>query len=237
MGIKIITTYAPATDYDLGHFSIDLRRKTAVLIRQSMRKADIDHYESRLLQMNLIPIAIRIRGETDGTNILVFDEGAGVSGTKGYDQREQLSALYLAIANDIVGSLLVARPDRLFRDKHFLNVGMFTELAERKKLLLIVPGKRVYDFTKYADLQAFQKDMQDAYGYIATQIKYMNDARNQKMQRGKWGGSSLPAPYVIERSAWKDDQIPVIYKPWLEPAIDLFTHFKAYDFSIARLCR
>src|SRR6266567_1081064 len=237
MAIKIITTYTQTQDYHIGHIRIDLSRKTAVLIRQSMKRADKDHYESRLLQENLKPIAMKLRGETDDRNILVLDEGAGVSGTKGYDQREQLSALYLAIANDIVGSLLVARPDRLFRDKHFLNVGMFTELAERKKLILIVPGKRIYDFTKYPDLQAFQKDMQDAYGYIATHIKYMNDARNQKMQRGKWGGSSLPAPYVIERSAWKDDQIPVIYKPWLEPAIDLFTHFKAYDFSIARLCR
>src|SRR5713226_7789952 len=149
MAIKIISARTSARDYDLGHFSIDLNRKTAVLIRQSMRKADKDHYESRLLQENLIPIAIRIRGETDRTNILVFDEGAGVSGTKGYDEREKLSALYLAIANNIVGSLLVVRPDRLFRDKHFLNVGMFTELAERKKLILIVPGKRIYDFTKY----------------------------------------------------------------------------------------
>src|SRR6266702_8153050 len=237
MGIKIITTYAPATDYDLGHFSIDLRRKTAVLIRQSMRKADIDHYESRLLQMNLIPIAIRIRGETDGTNILVFDEGAGVSGTKGYDQREQLSALYLAIANDIVGSLLVARPDRLFRDKHFLNVGMFTELAERKKLLLIVPGKRVYDFTKYADLQAFQKDMQDAYNYIATHVKYMNDVRDQKMLRGLYGGGNLPAPYVIDKTVWKDEQVPIIYSPWLAYALDLFKQFKAHDFSVSYMCR
>src|SRR5438067_13308877 len=195
MVVKIITTYdAPLSSYELGHSSIDLTRKTAVLIRQSMKKADKAHFESRLLQENLIPIAIKIRKDEDDRNILVYDEGAGVSGTKGYDEREKLSALYLAIANDIVGSLLVARPDRLFRDKHFLNVGMFTSLAERKKLILIVPGKRIYDFTKYADLQSFQKDMQEAYGYIATHIKYMNDARALKQQRGFYGGGGLPAP-------------------------------------------
>ncbi len=155
MTIRIITTYTPVADYDLGLFAIDLSRKSAVLIRQSMKNAGKDHYESRLLQENLIPIAIKVRGDRDDRNILLFDEGAGVSGTKGYDEREKLSALYLAIANDIVGSLFLARPDRLFRDKHFTNVSMFTELAERKKLKLIVPGKRVYDFTKYADLQAF----------------------------------------------------------------------------------
>src|SRR5712692_10481149 len=226
MTIKIISNYSPVTDYDLGHFSIDLSRKTAVLIRQSMKKADKDHYESRLLQEKLVTIGIKLRGDEDDRNILLLDEGAGVSGTKGYDQRKKLSALYLAIANDIVGSLLVARPDRLFRDKHFLNVGMFTELAERKKLILIVPGKRIYDFTKYADLQAFQKDMQEAYGYIATHVKYMNDTRYQKMLRGLWGGGSLTAPYVIDKNVWKDEQKPLIYKPWLAPAIDLFVKFK-----------
>ena len=141
MAIKIITTHPPVQDYDLGRFSIDLSRKTAVLMRQSMKKADKDHYESRLFQENLIPIAIRLRGDDDDRNILVFDEGAGVSGTKGFDERKKLSELYLSIANDIVGSLLLSRPDRLFRDKHFLNVGMFTELAERKRIKLIVPGK------------------------------------------------------------------------------------------------
>ena len=87
MTFKIITTHIPTTDYNIGHISIDLSRKTAVLIRQSKKKADKDHYESRLLQENLVPIAMRLRGETDITNILVYDEGAGISGTKGYDER------------------------------------------------------------------------------------------------------------------------------------------------------
>jgi hypothetical protein len=95
----------------------------------------------------------------------------------------------------------------------------------------------IVDFTKYADLQAFQKDMQEAYGYIATHIKYMNDARALKQQRGFYGGGSLPAPYVIDRSVWKDDQKPRIYHPWLEPALDLFVRFRAFDFSIAHICR
>ena len=95
--------------------------------------------------------------------VVVYDEGAGVSGTNGYDLRPKLSNLYLDIANGVIGSLVVARVDRLLRDKHFRNVSMFTELAEAKKLLLIVPGRAAYDFTKTKDLQAFQKEMQDAY--------------------------------------------------------------------------
>jgi hypothetical protein len=43
---------------------------------------------------------------------------------------------------------------------------MFTELAERKGVILIVSGKCVYVFTKYNDLQKFQDDMTDgAYIY------------------------------------------------------------------------
>ncbi|MGI9061218.1 MAG: hypothetical protein ACR2H5_21865 [Ktedonobacteraceae bacterium] len=237
MAIKIISTHVPTQDYNIGHVSIDLSRKTAVLIRQSNKKADKDHYESRLLQENLVPIAMKLRGETDITNILVFDEGAGISGTKGYDERPKLSKLYLDIENGIVGSVVVARADRLFRDKHFLNSGMFTELAEKKRVILIMPGKCVYDFTNYNDLKAFQKDMQDAYNYIATHVKYMNDTRDQKMQRGLYGGGGLPAPYVIDKNVWKDEQVPIIYQPWLEPAIDLFRRFKTYDFSMGHICR
>src|ERR1700682_3887145 len=105
MAVKIISVHTPTQVYNLTNIRFDLSRKTAVLIRQSKKKSDIDHYESRMLQENLILIAMKLRGETDTTNILVFDEGAGISGTKGYDERKKLSELYLAIANGIVGSL------------------------------------------------------------------------------------------------------------------------------------
>ena len=85
--------------------------------------------------------------------------------------------------------------------------------------------------------QKFQDDMQEAYKYIATHIKYMNDAKDQKMHRGLYGGSALPAPYTIDKSVWKDEQKPIIFKPWLDPAIDLFTKFKMYDFSNCPSCK
>jgi hypothetical protein len=185
----------------------------------------------------MVGVAMEIRRDEDDSHIELYDEGAGISGTKGYDERPKLSKLYIDIANDVIGSLVVARADRLFRDKHFRNVSMFTELAEKKKLKLIVPGCTVYDFTKTKDLQAFQKEMQDAYNYLATQILYLNETRQQKVQRGLYGGGHLPAPYVIERSAWKDEQRPVIYRPWLEPTVELLTQFRDGDFSLAYIVR
>jgi len=185
----------------------------------------------------MVPVAMEIRGDEDDSNILLYDEGAGVSGTKGYDERPKLSKLYIDIANDVTGSLVMARADRLFRDKHFRNVSMFTELAEKKRLKIIVPGRAVYDFTKTKDLQAFQKEMQDAYNYLATQIVYLNETRQQKVQRGLYGGGHLPAPYVIDKNAWKDEQRPIIYQPWLETAIELFQQFYDSDFSLAYMAR
>jgi len=79
-----------------------------------------------------------------------------------------LSRLYIDIANGVIGSIVVARADRLFRDKHFRNVSRFTEIAEKQRIMLVVPGRTIYDFTKTKDLQAFQREMQEAYSYIAT---------------------------------------------------------------------
>jgi DNA invertase Pin-like site-specific DNA recombinase len=199
VGIKIVQT--PRTpDYDLRGVALDLTRKSGVLIRQSKKGADIASPESRLRQESLVPVAVALRGDEDQSQIILYDEGSGVSGTKGYDQRPELSRLYMDIANGVIGSIVVARADRLLRDKHFRNVSMFTELAERQRIMVIVRGRTVYDFTKTKDLQAFQREMQEAYSYIATQVAYMHDTKRQKIQRGLYGGGNLPAPYAIERA-------------------------------------
>jgi len=222
-------------EFDLKGVSIDLTRKTGVLIRQSKKGADLDSRESRMKQESLVPVAIKLRGDSGSENIILYDEGSGVSGTKGYSERPELTRLYQDIANDVIGSIVVARADRLFRDKHQTYASMFTMLAEKKRILLIVPGRSVYDFSKIGDLQAFQREMQEAYSYLATQVAYMHDTRRQKIQRGLYGGGNIPAPYVIDRSMWKDQQVPVIYKPWQPIAVELFERFRDFDFSLSRM--
>lgn len=98
-------------------------------------------------------------------------------------------------------------------------------------------GAPVYDFAKTKDLQTFQKEMQDAYNYLATEILYLIETCQQKVQRGLYGGGHLPAPYVIDRLAWKDERRPLIYCAWLEPALELFKQFHDSDFSFAYICR
>src|ERR1700730_3530456 len=159
MSFKIVTLQQRQTVLSR-NVVLDKSRNTAILIRQSKRGSDALHYEGRLLQESLIPFVQEAREEDDLEHIHIFDEGAGVSGTKGVDKRNKLKDLHVEIAGNLIGDVVLARPDRLFRDKHFDKVSTFTQLAEQMRIKVIVPTDRgviVYDFTKYEDLKEFQR--------------------------------------------------------------------------------
>ena len=176
-----------------------------------------------------------MRGDADLSNIILYDEGSGISGTQGYDERPELSRLYFDIANGVIGSIVVARADRLFRDKHSRNVSIFTELAERKSIKVIVPGRTSYDFTEPEDVQAFQREMLEAYNYIASQVAYMQDMRRQKIERGLYGGGNLPAPYVIDRSADKDNNYPSYTNLGSISRLSCSERYREYEYVQARI--
>src|SRR2546427_6688642 len=127
---------------------LDVSRNTAILIRQSRRGSDKAYIESRMLQESLIPFVKTARNDDTLDHIHIFDEGAGVSGTKGIDKRKKLRSMMDEIVDDQIGDVVCARPDRLFRDKHFANVSTFTELAEKMRVKVIIPSEKgivVYD--------------------------------------------------------------------------------------------
>jgi len=193
-----------------------------------------------MLQESLIPFVKMARGEDTLDHIHIFDEGSGVSGTKGIDRRKKLRSMMDEIVDDQIGDVVCARPDRLFRDKHFANVSTFTELAERMRVKVVIPTERgviVYDFSDVKSLQAFQQEMQQAYAYIDTQIGYMNRARAFKVSKGFYGGGCIPLPYVLLRDMPKEEQVRVIYEPWKEAAEDLFEKFTQFHFETGRLAR
>ena len=180
------------------------------------------------------------RGESDLTHVRIYDKGAGVSGRKGIDKRHILRQFHYDLADNKIGDIVLARADRLFRDKHFDNVSTFTMLAEQMRVKVIVPAKQgviVYDLTRTKDLQTFQQDMQAAYAYIENQIGYMARARENKLSRGLYGGGCLPLPYVLLREMPKEEQIPVIYRPWQEQAAELFQKFTDFNFETGRMAR
>jgi hypothetical protein len=239
MTVKIVSGSEKRTTFRKD-VQLDTSRDTAILIRQSGKGANIRHYESRLLQESLIPFVMETRGESDLSHVRIYDEGAGVSGRKGIDKRLVLRQLHYDLADNIIGDIVLARADRLFRDKHFDKVSTFTLLAERMGIKVIVPSSQgviVYDLRNTKDLQTFQQDMQAAYAYIENQIGYMARARENKVLRGFYGGGCLLLPYVLLRDMPKEEQVPVVYRPWQEIAIDLFQKFAEFNFETGRMAR
>jgi len=254
-----------ASGYDHTHsymqgYTLDLTRKTAVLLRQSRKGADDSNPESRLRQEGLVRIAVEIRSDHDATMTIECDEGSGVSGQKKIYERPKFLQLWDGIQDGTVGSVIVAREDRLFRDRFLTQATRFAEECANRNVLLIVAGRRCYDFRITDDFNAFIRKMQESYGYIDTHVRYMYEMKLQKLQRGEWVGGGLVAPYALDRAAiqlareqrkvlkeFGADEAeeafitqafrPIIYQPWHPIAIEMFQKFKLLDFSRARLGR
>ncbi len=219
---------------------IDKCRYIAVYIRQSNKGADDEHGESRATQLALVEYAKKLVAED---RVLVYDEGAGRSGQLRIDERPKLQHLYADCSRGIIGTIIVAREDRLFRDKHGQQVGTFTEMAERQKVILVVPpvGKnnslKIYDFTKYDHLRAFQAKMTSAYEYIEGHVNYMLENNRNKARRGCYDGRCLPPGLVIPRWVDKQDQRPILYAPWAEVMEQQFLKLQGYNWNIYKLMR
>src|SRR5260221_10916100 len=113
MTYKIVQSDEKRTTFHKG-VVLDTTRATAILIRQSRKGSNVAHYESRLLQESLLPFVMQARGDEDDTHIRIYDEGSGVSGTKGPDKRLKLRGLLEDLLNGLIGDIVVARADSSF---------------------------------------------------------------------------------------------------------------------------
>jgi DNA invertase Pin-like site-specific DNA recombinase len=220
---------------------IDRKRATAVLVRQSKTGADTAQAESRETQLGLQDYGRLLYGD-DEPDVRLYDEGAGVSGQKRIDQRNELDRLFQDMHKGIIGTIVLAREDRLFRNKHMDQVGPFTKLAEEKRIKVIVPPissvarydeTRVYDFTVYQDLRAFQEKMKEAYAYIEGPIKHANQCKQNKADKGGYDGRGLPPGYVVKGK--KQNQSIVAYEPWAVEMRKLALRAQALDWDMGKL--
>ena len=222
---------------------IDRKRATAVLVRQSKTGADTAQAESRETQLGLQDYGRLLYGD-DEPDVRLYDEGAGVSGQKRIDQREVLDRLYKDMNRGIIGTVVLSREDRLFRNKHMDQVGAFTRLAEEKRIKVIVPPissasteerTRVYDFIIYRDLVAFQDKMREAYSYIEGHVKYMHLCQQNKADKGGYDGRALPPGLAVKGK--KQDQEIVIYEPWANEMRKLALRAQALNWDMGKLNR
>jgi hypothetical protein len=222
---------------------IDKSRAVAILVRQSSTGADTAHAESRETQLGLQDYGKQLYGNAEPF-VRLYDEGAGVSGQKRIDQRVELDRLYRDMRNGIIGTIVLAREDRLFRNKHLDQVGVFTKLAEEKQIKVIVPPissaaseerTRVYDFTVYRDLIAFQDKMREAYSYIEGHVKHMLQCRQNKADKGGYDGRALPPGLAVRGKG--ANQFIVLYEPWAAVMRKLALRAQALDWNMSKLAR
>src|SRR5437588_11244982 len=220
---------------------IDRKRATAVLVRQSKDGADTAQAERRETQLGLQDYGRLLYGD-DEPDVRLYDEGSGVSGQKRIDQRQKLDQLYQDINKGIIGTIVLAREDRLFRNKHMDQVGVFIKLADTMKVKLIVPPissvarydeTRVYDFTDYQELRAIQDKLREAYDYIEGPIKHANQCKQNKADKGGYDGRGLPPDLVVKGK--KQNQIIVVYEPWAQEIRKLARRAQALDWDMGKL--
>jgi hypothetical protein len=135
-------------------------------------------------------------------------------------------------------------PGRFLASPPLDQVGVFTRLAEEKRIKVIVPPissasteerTRVYDFTAYRDLMAFQDKMREAYGYIEGHVKHMLQCKQNKANKGGYDGRLLPPGLAVKGK--KQNQTIVIYEPWAKEMRKLALRAQALDWNINKLNR
>ena len=89
MTFKLYSSTTP--QQNLRHLPpVDMTRFSAVYVRQSDKDAETDHVESREMQIALVEWVKALRGDD---KVLLYDEGAGISGQKALHQRKELLRL------------------------------------------------------------------------------------------------------------------------------------------------
>lgn len=215
---------------------VDTTRYSAVYVRQSDKDANIEHVESREMQIALVEWVKTLRGDE---KVYLYDEGAGISGQKALHQRKELLHLYDDVKRGLIGSIFVTRADRVARDKHQETVNALIKTFEKHRLILYVYDGQdadYYDFLEWEDQKAFREAMERAYDYIVYQVGYMNKASANKARKGLYDGRGLPPGLVVEKETSVKLRKPVIFEKWAERTRWLHNRLRelSYDFSALR---
>src|SRR5260370_20046992 len=116
MPIKIVKA-AATPEYDLRGVALGLGRKTGVLIRHSKKGADLESRESRLRQELLVPVAIALRGEPDGSNVILTTRGPESAGPKAMMSARSSHGCTSASPNRRLGTSALTLANAFFRSK------------------------------------------------------------------------------------------------------------------------
>lgn len=216
---------------------VDITRYSAVYVRQSDKDAATDHVESREMQIALVEWVKSFRGDD---KVILYDEGAGISGQKALHQRKELLRLYDDVKRGMIGSIFVTRADRVARDKHQETVNALIKTFEQHRVILYVydgEDAGYYDFAEWEDQKAFREAMERAYDYIVYQIEYMNKASANKARKGLYDGRGLPPGLVVDKEISVKLRKPVVFEKWAERTRWLLKRLRELSYNFPALLR
>lgn len=222
---------------------IDKTRKTGLYIRQSGKNADTRYGESRETQLKLKDFAMQLRGDKDLSGAEVYDEKAGKSGTLDTHKRPEIQRLWNDIVLDLIGVIIVARLDRLYRDDIGDQYGAFMRLLKEHNVIVIVPAikegqqHRYYDMRDRDHRKAFRMEMEKAGSYIPENIAYLHKCRQQKRTKGFYSGGKLPPGLALDKRHDPETWKPVIYEPWACEMRSIFNRAKELNWNFSLLIR
>jgi len=136
----------------------------------------------------------------DGQIIVEERDLAGVSGTKGQEERPGLAHLIDRIGQGMISAVYVVDVTRLFRDEYLINATQFAKLCAEHNVS-IVTETAVFDLADDMQRDMFIAQAQYASRELKMILERLGQARQRKSFQGRYAGDAVPIGYVVLRDA------------------------------------
>lgn len=134
----------------------------------------------------------------DGQIIVEERDLAGVSGTKGQEDRPGLAHLIDRIGQGVISAVYVVDVTRLFRDEYLINATQFAKLCAEHNVF-VVTETAVFDLTDDMQRDMFIAQAQYASRELKMILERLGRARQRKSFQGRYAGDAVPIGYVVLR--------------------------------------
>lgn len=223
---------------DMWYSPIPLDVMWGIYARQSTPAQLLNNMESTEMQTDDLIAWLVDRGVKNGKWRL-FDADLGVSGTLPIERRTGLQELAELIKAGIIKAVLVYQISQLFRDDTGVEYNTFAKICREHNCVLVTADGMVFNFNNRMHLKMFRFLAEYAAEFIPQQVGLLNAARMRKARRGFYVGlGSVARGYIIDYD--KDSPTYkrfILYRPYIQPILNLFERFYALEGNIAQLCR
>lgn len=192
-------------------------RPVAVYYRQSTER-QVGNVAFLMQTLDMVE-EMKRRGWRD-EDIYLIDMDAGISGTKGIEERPGMRQLYQLIVDGKIGAVACQDEDRLFRDFTQIEVNKFIEACRQNRVHVLTPTTNyVFHHPQMSDffIGNFRIQSQRAADYLRFLKVRLVGARHRIMREGKWASGHMPVGYMVDmRKDSPTYRRYVPFEPWAE---------------------